>query len=70
MRLWLLMLMTPVLACVPATPPEKPSRNGDAFCDSIMPDLDRHSEALVDEGSDLVVLTGQVVIAKTDTFCQ
>lgn len=70
MRLWPLTLPMLVAGCLNATPPEKPpSPAADAFCGSIMPDLDRHSEALVNEGSDAVVLTGQVVIAKTDVFC-
>jgi len=63
-----LMLLMLVAACATATPAVSP-RSGDAFCDAILPDVDRHSVALVDEASDAAVLTGQHVIAKIDAFC-
>ena len=65
MRLLLLALMLPVTACATA------SRGSlDALCLATSRDRDAHAAALVADGGDQSVTTGQALISKIDSACR
>ena len=61
MRLWL--LIPPMLASGCAT------GSLDAFCAAAASDAAAHAAALVDDGGDLSVVTGQNLISRMDAAC-
>jgi len=64
MRLMLLMLTTLVSGCLNATP-----NSGDAICQGTRQARADHAAALVRDGGDASVVTGQALIAKIDAAC-
>ena len=65
MRLLPLALMLPVTACVSASP-----GSIDAICLATARDRDAHAAALVADGGDQSVTTGQALISKMDAACR
>lgn len=62
--MWLGMIL-PLLAagCVSAPP------SSSAICDGLTPYIDKHAAALVRDGGDESVVTGQNLVAKFDAAC-
>ena len=61
-RLLILTLILPVTACV--------NVSDSAICDGLKNDVDRHAEALLADGGDLSVVSGDNLIAKFDAACR
>lgn len=57
--------------CASATAPTAvaPPQRADAVCDGLRPAVDAHAEALLIDGGDRSVVTGQGLIARYDAAC-
>lgn len=65
MKLSLLMILPLLVAgCTNAPPP-----SNRAICDGLTPWIDKHAAALVVDGGDKSVVTGQNLVAKFDAAC-
>lgn len=71
MRSWVMILPLLAAGCVSATGPVAvaPPQRADAVCDGLRPAVDAHAEALVADGGDRSVVTGQRLIARYDAAC-
>ena len=65
MRLAILMLTLPVIGCAPAVMPTSER----ALCDALAALVDRHSDALLQDGGDASVMTGADLIAAYGAGC-
>lgn len=70
-RLWVMILPLLAAGCVSATGPQAvaPAQRADAVCDGLRAAVDAHAEALVTDGGDRSVVTGQRLIAQYDAAC-
>lgn len=71
LRLWVMILPLLAAGCVSGQAPQPvaPARQADAVCDGLRASVDAHAEALVADGGDRSVVTGQRLIARYDAAC-
>jgi hypothetical protein len=69
MRSWVMILPLLAAGCVSAPVTVAPPQRADAVCDGLRAAVDAHAEALVADGGDRSVVTGQRLIARYDAAC-